>query len=137
MIRTRFKKVLLIAPEASTNKLTADYENVRHVHALNGIFPAIFELSPNLIILDNNYLSTELEKIVRRIRTNSFYSKIKICCYKTKAEITKDDLLKAIGVDYFIYEEELRVAQKSSNISELFTKIVDRSVLSMPINTAN
>jgi len=137
MIRNRFKKVLLIAPETSTNQLTADYENVRHVHALNGIFPAIFEQSPNLIILDNNYLSTELEKIVRRIRTNAFYSKIKICCYKTKVEITKDDLLKAIGVDYFIYEEELRAAQKSSNISELFTKIVDRSVLSMPINTAN
>jgi hypothetical protein len=137
MIRTRFKKVLLIASEASSPQLTADYKNVRHVHALNGIFPAIFEQSPNLIILDNNYLATELEKIVRRIRTNSFYSKIKICCYKAKAEITKDGLLKAIGVDYFIYEEELRAAQKSSNIAELFTKIVDRSVLSMPMNTAN
>ena len=137
MIRTRFKKVLLIAPESSSPQLTAEYKNVRHVHALNGIFPAIFEQSPNLIILDNNYLATELEKIVRRIRTNSFYSKIKICCYKTKAEITKDGLLKAIGVDYFIYEEEIRAAQKSSNIAELFTKIVDRPVLSMPVSTAN
>ena len=101
MIRTRFKKVLVVAPEISSYQLTADSENVRHIHALNNIFPSIYELNPNLIVLDYNFISKDMEKIVRRIRTNTFYSKIKICCYKSKVEPKADSLLKAIGVDFF------------------------------------
>src|SRR5580698_8122027 len=120
MIRTRFKKVLLVSPENSSNQLPADYENVRHIHALDRIFPSIFELSPNLVVFDYNYISKDMEKIVRRIRTNSFYSKIKICCYKAKIEPKADSLLKAIGVDYFIYQEELATTPKSKNTSNIF-----------------
>ena len=137
MIRTRFKKVLLVAPEISDSQLSAEYENVTHVHALNRIFPSIFEINPNLIVLDSKYLATEMEKIVRRIRTNNFYSKIKICCYKNKVEPKADSLLKAIGVDYFIYEEELRTAQKNNSITSMFTELVDRPVLSLLINASN
>src|ERR1700712_3284108 len=99
MIHTRFKKVLLISPDNSSDQFHTDYENVRHIHALDRIFPSIFELSPNLIVFDYNYISKDMERIVRRIRTNNFYSKIKICCYKTKVELKTDGLLKAIGVD--------------------------------------
>jgi hypothetical protein len=133
MIRTRNKKVLYVAPEVSSDQLTADYDNITRIHALDRIFPTIYQLSPNLVIFDYDYLSKDIERIVRRLRTNTFYSKIKICCYKSRSELKTDGLLKAIGVDYFIYEEELREAQKSNNISSLFTEIVDRSVVSMLI----
>jgi hypothetical protein len=131
MIRTRFKKVLLISPENSPHQLDADHGNVTHIHALDRIFPSIFELSPNLIVFDYNYLSKDIERIVRRIRTNTFYSKIKICCYKTKIELKTDSLLKAIGVDYFVYEEELQAIQNNRNISHVFTDILDKPVLAM------
>ncbi len=131
MIRTRFKKVLLVSPVNSSNQLPADYENVRHIRALDRIFPSIFELSPNLIVFDYNYISKDMEKIVRRIRTNQFYSKIKICCYKAKIEPKADSLLKAIGVDYFIYEEELQAVQKHRLIPHLFAEILDQPVLAM------
>ena len=129
---------MLVAPEISAGQLTADYENVTHVHALNRIFPSIFEINPNLIVLDSKYLATDMERIVRRIRTNTFYSKIKICCYKNKVEPKADSLLKAIGVDYFIYEEELRAAQKNNSFTSIFTELVDRPVLmAMLINASN
>jgi len=137
MIRTRFKKVLVVAPEISCYRLTAESENVKHIHALNNIFPSIYELNPNLIVLDYNFMSKDLEKIVRRIRTNNFYSKIKICCYKSKVEPKADSLLKAIGVDFFVYEEELRAIQKSKTISSIFTEMIDRSVLGMLSNVSN
>ncbi|WP_461450969.1 hypothetical protein [Mucilaginibacter sp.] len=137
MIRTRFKKVLVVAPETSSYQLSADSENVRHIHALNNIFPSIYELNPNLIVLDYSFISKDMEKIVRRIRTNNFYSKIKICCYKLKVEPKADSLLKAIGVDFFVYEEELRAIQKSKTISSVFTEMLDRTVIGMLSNVSN
>jgi len=137
MIRTRFKKVLIVAPEITSHQLTADYKNVRHIHALNNIFPSIYELNPNLIVLDLSFVNKDMEKIVRRIRTNNFYCKIKICCYKLKVEPKADSLLKAIGVDFFVYEEELRAIQKTKNISTVFTELLDRTVLSMLTNVHN
>jgi hypothetical protein len=94
-------------------------------------------LNPNLIVLDHTLLSGDLEKVVRRIRTNAFYSKIKICCYKNKVEPKADSLLKAIGVDYFIYEEELKNIQKTKNVLGVFNEILDRSVLGMLTNVSN
>jgi hypothetical protein len=137
MTRTRFKKVLLVAPEINSCQLTADYKNVKHIHAINQVFPSIYELNPTLIVLDYNYINKDIEKIVRRIRTNSFYNKIKICCYKSKVEPKADGLLKAIGVDYFIYEEELQSKQKSKSIIGIFTDILDRSVVGMLTNVSN
>jgi hypothetical protein len=137
MIRTRFKKVLLVAPEISSHQLTADYKNVRHIYAINNIFPSIYESAPNLIVFDHNFISKDLEKIIRRIRTNSFYSKIKICCYKSKVEPKADSLLKAIGVDFFVYEEELRVIQKSKSIFSIFTEMIERPALGTLSNVHN
>lgn len=137
MTRTRFKKVLLVAPEISFRQLPVQYKNVKHIYAINQVFPAIYELNPNLIVLDYSYVNKDMEKIVRRIRTNNFYSKIKICCYKSKVEPKADELLKAIGVDYFIYEEELQSIQKSKSILNVFTEILDRSVVGMLTNVSN
>lgn len=137
MTRTRFKKVLFVTPEISTPQLNVDYKNIRYVHAISQIFPSIYELNPNLIVLDHTLLSKDMEKVVRRIRTNNFYNKIKICCYKHKVEPKADSLLKAIGVDYFIYQEELQALQKSKNLLNVFTEILDRSVLGMLTNVSN
>ena len=126
MIRNRYKKVLLVAPEVSSHQLKADYINVRHINASHQIFPSIYQLNPDLIVLDHNHLGKDIEKIVRRIRGNKFYSKIKICCYKAKATPRADSLLTAIGVDFFIYEEDLVVAPKSSkSIPNIFSVIFD------------
>ena len=137
MTRTRFKKVLLVAHEINSCQLNANYKNVKHIHAINQVFPSIYELNPTLIVLDYNYINKDIEKIVRRIRTNTFYNKIKICCYKSKVEPRADELLKAIGVDYFIYEEELQSIQKSKNILGVFTEIFDRPVVGMLTNVSN
>jgi hypothetical protein len=137
MILNRFKKVLLVTPEFSFRQLTADYKNIQHVHAIERIFPAIFQSTPNLIILDYNYISKDIEKIVRRIRTNTFYNKIKICCYKTKPEIKTDGLLKAIGVDYFVYQEELQSIQKNNNIAGVFNELLDLSVVGLMPKASN
>jgi hypothetical protein len=126
MIRNRYKKVLLVAPEVSSHQLKADYIHVRHINASHQIFPSIYQLNPDLIVLDHNHLGKDIEKIVRRIRGNKFYSKIKICCYKAKATPRADSLLTAIGVDFFIYEEDLAVAPKSSkSIPNIFSAIFD------------
>lgn len=137
MISSRFKKVLLVAPEVSSRQLTANYENIMRIHAVNRIFPAIYESNPNLIILDYNYVIKDAEQIIRRIRTNNFYNKIKICCYKTKAEPKKDGLLKAIGVDYFVYQEELQAAQNSKNIAGVLGELLDLSVLGLMPSASN
>ena len=129
MIHTRYKKVLLVAPEISKDQFSADYDNVKHVCALSQLFPCIYELNPNLIVFDYNYVSKDFEKIVRRIRANNFYSKIKICCFKTKPELKTDGLLKAIGVDYFVYQEELQSSAKSKTVTHIFSWIFDISTL--------
>src|ERR1700744_47464 len=137
MTRTRFKKVLFVTPEISSPQLCVGFKNIRYIHTASQIFPSIYELNPNLIVLDHTFLSAEIEKVVRRIRTNTFYNKIKICCYKNKIEPKADGLLKAIGVDYFIYEEELQNIQKSKNVMGIFNELLDRSVLGMLTNVSN
>jgi DNA-binding response OmpR family regulator len=137
MIRTRFKKVLLVAPEVTEYHLSSDYESVTHVHALNRIFPSIYELNPQLIVFDYNYISKDAEKIIRRIRTNNFYNKIKICCYKTKADTKTDSLLKTLGVDYFMYLEKPIAASSSKSVAHIFSEMLDMSVLGMTANAAN
>jgi len=124
----------LVSPGVSSAQLVTDFQNVKHIDVLTRIFPAIYEETPNLIIFDHNYVGKDMEKIIRRIRTNSFYNKVKICCYKTKPEIKNDALLKAIGVDYFIYQDDLQAAQKRSNLSSIFNEIIDRPVMGMATN---
>ena len=138
MIRARFKKVLLVAPKLHGNQLIADHGNVMHIDDLSRLFPCLYDTTPDLIVFDHGYLNADIEKIIRRIRTNVFYNKLKICCYKTKSEPKADGLLKAIGVDYFIYEDESSTVQKSDHVNFLFTEIFERSsVLSRLISTPN
>jgi formyltetrahydrofolate synthetase len=137
MIRTRFKKVLLVAPEVLSHQLSADYKHVRHIYAINRIFPSIYEINPNLIVFDYNFISDDAEKIIRRIRSNNFYNKIKICCYKTKPNTKTDSLLKTIGVDFFIYQEELEAAPKNKNVAHIFSALLDIPVLGMATQASN
>lgn len=137
MTLTRYKKVLFVTPEINSPQLAVGYKDIRYIHAINQIFPSIYELNPNLIVLDYSLLLKDMEKVVRRIRTNNFYNKIKICCYKNKVEPKADGLLKALGVDYFIYEEELQTLQKTKNVLGIFNEMFDRSVLHMLTNPSN
>lgn len=137
MTRTRFKTVLFVTSEISSPQLCVDYKNIKYVHSINQIFPSIYDFNPTVVLLDHSFLNKDVEKVVRRLRGNTFYNKIKICCYKSKVEPKADSLLKAIGVDYFIYEEELQATQKSKNILGVFTEMFDRSVIGMLTNVSN
>ncbi len=78
MIRTRSKKVLLLAPEVFPGQLLAGYDNVKHVSATSTIFPNIHELKPDVIFFDHAHMGDNLEKTLRRckpipfIRTSKF-----------------------------------------------------------------
>jgi len=129
MIRTRFKKVLLVAPDVYPDRLLADCSIVKHISAVGNIFPSLFELNPDMIIFDYDHVGTDIEKVLRRIRINKFYSKLKVCCYKDRPNSKTDGLLKALGVDYLIYSEELRETQKSKTVLNNIGSIFDSSIL--------
>jgi hypothetical protein len=129
MIRTRFKNVLLVAPDVFPDQLLVNYPHVKQVSAFNSIFPAIYQFNPDLIILDYDFMGVEMEKTVRRIKANKFYDKIKICCYKNKPGIKAEGLLKAIGVDHFIYKEDLAKTPKNSKVLNAVHSILDISLL--------
>lgn len=116
MIRTRFKKILVVASDTFPEKLLADYHNVKHVTAISSIFPSIYEMSPDMIILDYDYVGKDIEEILRRIKINKFYSRLKICCYKNSPDAAADSLLKALGADYVVYREELEKPQKNKSV---------------------
>lgn len=126
MIRLRFKKVLLIAPDSAPRRLTAEYQYVKHLPDVGRLFPVIFELKPDLILFDFEYVKKDIERIVRRLRINPFYNKTRICCYKLKPDTETDELLKAIGVNYFIYPDDLVSAV---NTESIFTAILDASLM--------
>jgi hypothetical protein len=128
MIRTRFKKVLLVAPSVFPEQLLTDYKNVKHVAAINGIFPSIFELNPNVIIFDYDYIGQDIEKILRRIKINRFYDKLKICCYKSSPNQKTDSLLKALGVDHVFYQDDI-TTPKSKTILNSFNSMFDTSIM--------
>jgi len=128
MIRTRFKKVLLVAPDVFPDQLLTDYKNVKHIAAISGIFPSLFELNPNVIIFDYDYLANDIEKILRRIKINRFYDKLKICCYKSEPNTKTDSLLRALGVDHVFYQEDF-AKQKSKNILHSVSAMFDTSIM--------
>lgn len=123
MIRTRFRKVIIVAPAILPDQLVDDYSSVKHIEAVNGIFPALFELNPNLIIFDYDYIGSDIEKILRRIKVNKFYCKLKICCYKSIRDEKTDSLLKALGVDQLFYLEEFKKQQKNKTVLNSFNTI--------------
>jgi hypothetical protein len=137
MIRTRFKKVLLVAPEIFPNQLLTDYTNVRHVTATSGVFPSIYEQSPDVIVFDYEFMGKELEHILRRIQTNKFYNKIKICCFKNSPNEKTDSFLKVLGVDHLIYREQLTEKSKSKSLLNAFNSVIDASIVKWVINVTH
>jgi hypothetical protein len=128
MIRTRFRKVIIVAPAIFPDQLVDDYTSVKHIQAVNCIFPALFELNPNLIIFDYDYIGSDIEKILRRIKVNKFYSKLKICCYKSTRDEEADGLLKALGVDQLFYRDDFNKQQKEQTARGNFNPI-DAAIL--------
>jgi hypothetical protein len=129
MIRTRYNKVLLVAPDVFPNELLTDYKNVKHITAVSGIFPSIFEMNPNVIIFDYDFIGNDIEKVLRRIKINRFYDKLKICCYKSAPNRKTDSLLKALGVDHVFYEEDIEKSPKNKSVLNSFSTMFDTSIM--------
>jgi hypothetical protein len=134
MIRTRFKKVLLVAPDIFPNQLLTDYTHVKHVSAASNVFPSIYELSPDIIVFDYEFMGKDLERTLRRIQVNKFYNKVKICCFKNTANEKTDSFLKVLGVDHLIYREDLGESTKNKSVLNTFNSIIDASIVKWVIN---
>jgi len=137
MIRTRFKKVLLVAPDVFPDQLLTDYSHVKHISTVAGIFPSIYQLNPDIIVFDYDFVGKEMEKVLRRITMNKFYNKIKICCYKETPNEKTDSLLKVLGVDLLVFKEDLVKSQKSKSVLNTVNIIIDASILKWVASVAN
>jgi len=137
MIRTRFKKVLLVAPDVFPDQLLTDYSHVKHISSIGSIFPSIYQLNPDVIVFDYDFMGKEMEKVLRRININKFYNKIKICCYKNSPNEQMDSFLKVLGVDYLIFKEDLVKSQKSKSVLNTVNTIIDASILKWVASVAN
>jgi len=137
MIRTRFKKVLLVAPDVLPNQLLTDYRNVKQISTLTSIFPSIFEWNPDIIVFDCDYMGKDMEKILRRIKVNKFYNKIKICCYKSEPDIKVDSLLRVLGVDQMVYLQDLARVKKSKPVLNGLNTIFDASIMKLMASVSN
>jgi len=108
-MQTKLKSLLIVA-DTTAHIIVPVKKNPVHINCINRIFPAIHECKPDGIILDYDFLGGEMEKILRRLRSNPFYKSIKISCYKTKPHTKIDDLLKTLGVQQFIYAQQQKQA---------------------------
>ena len=136
-MRTSYRNVLLVAPDVFPIQSSFDYKKLKHVSSFQLIFPTIFELNPDLIVFDHNFMGGELEKVLRRIQINKFYNKTKIFCYKDDPHTRTDGLLKALGVDQFIYREDLLKLAKSKTPANKVTTIFDTSIFKLAGNISN
>ncbi|WP_454803434.1 hypothetical protein [Mucilaginibacter phyllosphaerae] len=131
MIRTRSKKVLLVAPHVFPDQLLAKYDNVHHIASIAAIFPSVHELKPDVILFDHAHMADQMERVLRRLQTNPFYKHIKICCYKHQERITADETLKALGVDHMIYHADLQKESKGSAALIAINSLVNASVVKL------
>lgn len=131
MIRIKSERVLLVAPEAFSVERLSSNKETRHINAVEKIFPAIHEMKPNMILFDQGMLGKESEKVLRRLKSNNHYTRIKICCYKAKYEPKADDMLKCLGVDTFIYQSELdeQAKKQGRNIAGAIGDAIEASVM--------
>jgi hypothetical protein len=134
MIHFRSERVLLVAPNIFSVQLLDSNKQIKHITSVDRVFPCIYEMTPNLIVFDYDYLSKDLERILRRIRTNPYYNKIKICCFKSSPNRKIDEFLKVLGVNHVIYKDELHNASKST-ISHV-KSIMDAKVADLLVNAA-
>lgn len=134
MTRIKAKNILLVAPGVISDQLLDTHgEEVRLVTKVGQIFPAIFNSVPDLVIFDYDFLGQEFEYILRRIRSNNFYRKTKICCYKQSAHIKTDGLLATLGVDYFLYEKTEEKQKSSFSLPKSISNLFDTAVLNVAV----
>ncbi|MDB5115438.1 MAG: hypothetical protein JWQ79_930 [Mucilaginibacter sp.] len=112
-------KPLLVVTEVATSFIIPAKNQVVRVTSINQLFPVIHELLPGSIVLDYDYMGDNTEKVLRRIRSNPFYGKIKIYCYKAHEETKIDSLLKVLGVQQFIYADDASPSKIKSTIEPL------------------
>src|ERR1700741_4038465 len=130
MIRNRLKKVILIAPEIFPEQLIRGYSNVKRVGIVPNLFPSIFEFNPDLLIFDHDFVGAhDMEKILRRIRANKFYNRIRIQCFKNDRNEKIDSLLKVLGVGEMIYREDLLKDQKPHGVLNSVNMMIDNSII--------
>lgn len=134
MIHFRTERVLLVAPNIFSLKLLASNKQIKHITSVDRVFPAIYEIAPHVIIFDYDYLNTDMEKLLRRIRTNTYYNKIRICCFKSTANRRIDEFLKVLGVNHVIYKDELHNNSKAA-ISHV-KSILDSAVTDLLVNAS-
>ena len=137
MIRKHFKKVLLVAPDVFPGQLLTDYKNLKHISIVSNIFPCLYELNPEMVIFDYDYIGDDIQKVLRRISINKFYDKLKVCCYKTYRNEKTDSLLKALGVNYLIYQEDLIKPEKNKTLLNNLSAIFDTSILKWVANVSH
>ena len=129
MIRTRSKRVLLVAANAFPDQLLAEYNNVKHISIATAIFPSLHELQPEVILFDHAHMADNLERVLRRLQSNPFYKHIKICCYKKTESIKADATLKVLGVHHMIYQEDLQKESKSNTTLNTINNLINASLV--------
>ncbi|HEY4322906.1 MAG TPA: hypothetical protein VGN20_02940 [Mucilaginibacter sp.] len=129
MSRSRVKKVLLVSPRTFPEGLLCEYDCIKQIENAASLFPSLYEFNPDVVILDYEYIGKDIEKIIRRIKLNKFYSKLKVCCYKSVPNEKTDSLLKAIGLDQLIYKEDLSKPAKSKTALNHLSAIFEESIL--------
>ena len=134
MIHFRSERVLLVAPNIFSVQILASNKQIRHVSSVDRVFPCIYEMIPNLIVFDYDYLNQDMEKILRRIRTNPYYNKIKICCFKSSPNRKIDEFLKVLGVNHVIYKADLHNPTKET-MSHV-KSILDSTVTDLLVNAS-
>lgn len=135
MMQTRLNP-LLVVTEATTTIVIPAKRNTVRITNVHRLFPAIHELQPTGIILDYDFLGNDTEKILRRITSNPYYSKIKIYCYKSRPHTKVDGLLTVLGVQQFIYPEIAKQA-KISAASKVLSYLLLDSVLTTKLADAS
>jgi hypothetical protein len=114
MIRNKSERILLVAPNIFSVQLLACNKQIKHITSVARVFPSIYEMAPDIIIFDYDYLSDDMEKILRRVRTNPYYNKIKIFCFKSSPNRKTDSFLKVLGVNHVLYKHELQNPSKAA-----------------------
>jgi len=103
------KLILLVTNDVFNTSFFSDSTHIQfcHVSSPAKIFPSIYTLQPGTIIIDHEFLKDEVQNLVRRIRTNPFFYKLKICCLKDSFNRKTDEQLKVTGVDYMVYKNNM------------------------------
>jgi hypothetical protein len=103
MINAVNRKILVVAPNISSDSLLFYSSQVKHVSNKLDVFPAIYQWNPDVLVFDTDFMGSDMEKVLRRIKGNRFYDKITVCVYKAKKDENLDSMLIILGVDQVVY----------------------------------